>query len=366
MWRPGSSTILRFAAVAVAVAATLALAELAMRALPSGVVAEADLFRLEDGLLLLRPGIVRRHVTPFWDVTIKIDEAGLRDSGRPAAPGETVVLGLGDSLAFGWGVELEETFYARLEVDAAVRLINASVPGTGTADQARMLERLMPGSAPRAVLLSLFVGNDFVDVARGGSAQYAVADGFLTHTAPAGDLQGGLRRLAVHSRLLQLLRTAQFRLGASAAPRRYWDEWMREYAEVHLRAPPGRTRSAVAQTSAALERLDEHCRRAGIPWLLIVLPRSYQVDAGEREEMLRALGWRPEELDLDRPQRLVAAWGQERAVDVVDVLPAFRAHAASGGSALFFTPDAHMTAEGHRVVAEAVRPALDRLLRAAQ
>ena len=62
-----------------------------------------------------------------------------------------------------------------------------------TSDQLRLLEMIWPRYEPRAVLLSFFVGNDFVDVQLGGAAQYDVEDGLLAHR-PLGDESLGVAR----------------------------------------------------------------------------------------------------------------------------------------------------------------------------
>jgi hypothetical protein len=354
----------RAAAAVALIALTLAAAEAGLRMLPSGLVVEADIYRMENGLLLLRPNVTRRHVTPLWDVTLRTNGEGFRDLERGPKPEETVALGLGDSLAFGWGVEREQTFYARLEAAApvAVRLLQAAVPGTGTTDQARLLERLRVRNRPRVAVVGFFVGNDFVDVARGGSAQYQVVDGFLAHRGGRHDGMDQFREWAIRSRLLQLLRAAQFEMGLAGQGDRRWDAWMREYAEIHLARPPERTEQAVRATLAALDDIAGQCERAGTALLLVALPRSFQADPVELAETLRALEWRLDEVDLDRPQRLLAEWAARRGVTFVDVLPAFRRHLEAGGPALFYTPDAHMTPEGHAQAARAIQPVFDEAL----
>ncbi len=346
----------RIAVAAVAVATTLVVAEALLRTLPSGLVVEPDLYRIEDGLLLLRPNLVRRHLTPLWDVTIQTNADGWRDFAGRDVESAPIVIGLGDSQAFGWGVELEQTLYARIEAELGVGILAAAVPGTGTSDQARLLERLLTSHRPKLVLLTFFVGNDFVDCARGGSAQYEVSDGFLAH---AGSSSGNLRRLAIRSRLLQLLRAAQFRLSIAADPERRWDEWMREYAEIHLSDPPPRSERAVRAGLEALDAMLAHCRRSRSRLLFVVAPRSFQLAGPERERMLAGLGWRSADLDIDRPQRILASWAADHNVAFVDLLPAFRAHQ---GAPLFYSPDAHMTAEGHRLAAAELAPPLAALL----
>ena len=88
------------------------------------------------------------------------------------------------------------------------------------------------------------------------------------------------------------------------------------------------------------------------------LPKAEPATPDEAAEMARALGWRPDELDLDQPQGRLAAWAQERGVTFVDLLEPFRAAHRAAGPPLYYSPDAHLTAAGHAVAAQALLPAL--------
>jgi len=281
--------------------------------------------------------------------------AKLLDVASPA-------LGLGDSFAFGWGVEAGESFYSLAEQRIAGPLINAGVPGTATIDQERLLEALIPQYRPRFVVLAFFVGNDFTETGLGGAERLDVVDGLLElkpldgYEAPPA----GLRRLASGSHLLQMLRAVQFQMQGRAdqgGHPRTWDAWMREFAQVHLRRPSQRAEEAMRLTLASLERIADRCSREGIGFAVLVLPRSFQIDEGEREEMRAALGLRLEDLDMDRPQRVLREWAEGKGVLLVDMLDDFQARHAAGAR-LYYSPDAHLTAEGHAAAAEALAAAL--------
>lgn len=329
---------------------------------------EANIYRRDEaGALALRPNLRRRHVTPYWDVTIELNDAGMRDERAAPAPGEAVWLGLGDSMAFGWGVELEEAFYSRIEEALGVRLVNAAVPGTGPTDHLERLENLTGRWRARVVLEAVFVGNDFTDAALGGDEQFEVVDGLLMRKpalgeAPARDWR---RWLARRSHLAQLVRAVQFnrsRGADSSARPRTWDAWMREFAQIHLAEPNARTRRGEAAVLEALESMRRVAAEQGAELVVIVIPRSVQAYPAELEEMRRALGLEPSELDPDRAQRLLGAWAAERGVALVDPLERMRREARAG-ERLYYTPDAHLTAAGHRVVAaEALRVLRERII----
>lgn len=371
--RRSRSYVVKAGVVLLSTVAALAAAEFVLRQWLHAVPQlELDLYERDPrGNLRLRPSIERRHITRLWDVTIRINSEGWRD--REPKPPETapVVLGLGDSMAFGWGVELEESFLSLLEQriisERPLRLIKAAVPGTGTGDQLRLLETIWPRYEPRAVLLSFFVGNDFVDVQLGGAAQFDVEDGLLVRR-PLGNessswLAEARAQLVRRSHVLQLVRAMQLNWTRPDSPQqasqnhppRRWDEWLREFAQVHRKDYPQRTQRAVDDTLRYLDGFQALCQSRSVPLVLVVIPRSYQVYPEERKELLAGLGLSEGELDLDRPQRLLMGWAAERSVTAVDLLPAFRRHQRENpGVNLYSYPDAHMNALGHRAAAAVI------------
>lgn len=322
-----------------------------------------DIYRKsKEGLLLLRPDLARRHVTPQWDVEIRTNSQGRRDHAVPAAPDQAVVLGLGDSQAFGWGVELEESFYSIAERESNVRLIKAAVPGTGPWDYLRTLELLGPQLKPRLAVLAIFVGNDFFDAARGEAGErYEVDDGLLITSGQTVWRD----RLARRSHLLQLARAWQFnRLraeGAAASRSRIWDDSMREFAEIHLRRLTPRAQAGYDKMFLALDEAKQVCDELGIDLALLLVPRSWQVSAQERYALQDALGYADDELDLDRPQREIREWGEGKGVPVWDMPAAMLS--GDSGLELFFTPDAHLNPAGHRQIADVLAAGLGRWLR---
>ena len=383
----------RFALALFAGLLTLVAVEFALRAFPEIAPRTAlDIYRKDSGgNLLLRPGIERRHRTRHWDVSIRTDEGGFRTSALSGSADRAVVasvsagsgdlelgasiLVLGDSFAFGWGVEFEEAFPSLVDGELrrsdTARIINAAVPGTGPSDQLRLLKKLVPVEQPAVVVLAFFVGNDFSDVGLSGADQFRVEDGFLFRKGPAGEESQSSERfhraLVRRSRLLQALGPIYSRWFGSkddSVSQRHWDEWLREFALIHLAAPPERTRPAIEQTLAVLAEIADYCGQRSSRLLLLILPRSYQVYEAELAAMRKALAVSPEELDLHKPQRVLKQWATRSGVDAVDILPSVRRHAAlNPDSPLFYYPDAHLTAEGHALAADALLPALSSAVR---
>lgn len=111
-----------------------------------------------------RPLARERHTTSEFDVSIRINSQGFRGAEwPPATPDGRRILLLGDSVAFGWGVEEEETMARRIEaLDPSWTVLNAAVAGYGTDQQLLLLRQLLPRVAPDLVI-HVFWHNDLFE-----------------------------------------------------------------------------------------------------------------------------------------------------------------------------------------------------------
>jgi lysophospholipase L1-like esterase len=109
----------------------------------------------------------------YQHVEIATNEIGMRDRPlQPHSASAVSLLILGDSVAFGWGVRVEDTFARQLETTLRfegrpVRTLNASVPGYNTYQEWTFLRLNAQRLRPDRVLL-LYVDNDIdaIDPAR--------------------------------------------------------------------------------------------------------------------------------------------------------------------------------------------------------
>lgn len=115
-----------------------------------------------DTVYLLKPG--RRWM--FEGAPARTNSEGFRGAeftpDKP--PGVTRVVGLGDSVMFGWGVADDDTFMARLQTElrdarGALELINCAVPGYNAEQEAALAETRVARYAPDVLLLN-YVLND--------------------------------------------------------------------------------------------------------------------------------------------------------------------------------------------------------------
>ena len=127
--------------------------------------------QLDPSLYFKNPA---RYRGKYGGVEIATNEMGLRERGLWAhRAGERRVLVLGDSVAFGWGVPVQDAFPRQLERElrqstgADYSTINSGVPGYNTGQELTFLRTYGDRLQPDAVVV-LYVDNDIdaIDPAR--------------------------------------------------------------------------------------------------------------------------------------------------------------------------------------------------------
>jgi hypothetical protein len=280
---------------------------------------------------------------------VRVSSLGLRGpelAARSPAAGRRILV-LGDSVAFGWGLDEAESYPAQLEArlrarGVAAEVLNAGVPGYSTASEAALHRELAPKLAPDAVVLAVSL-NDFTPTP--SLSPLGVLVSFDTEPAP-----GWL----AHSELYAFLR---WRLGPLGAPVAAGDDAERNARVVlYLRrvAIATRERFYAEPDGPGWEPIEGGLRElagvAGPRLLLAIFPDEDQIEAaGER-----------------LPQRRWAERCEALGLRCLDLAPAFLGAAGAGP---LFSDLQHPNGRGSAVAAEAtaelLAPASARSARAA-
>lgn len=217
---------LLLAAVSLTVAAVLA--EVAVRLLRPQLfpVHPPGMYVLDDDVgYALTPDFAGRLERAEFSARFTVDDRGLRngaqqpESGTPDADAPRDALRvalLGDSQTFGFGVRDEETFGAHLEAlleDATgedVVVLNAGVPGYGTADQLAFLRSRWETLEPDIVIVQFLPANDFAENKSPAKEWVAIREGMLASRDAAPSrarwtVRGARRWLKRHSHLAALV-----------------------------------------------------------------------------------------------------------------------------------------------------------------
>jgi hypothetical protein len=131
----------------------------------------------------LRPHLALQFAAPGIPTTlVETNDAGFRDRDYPAAKGERTrrILGIGDSLMFGWGIEAGEAYLSlaeerlnREEPEWRWEVINAAVPGYNLAQEVESLERKGLRYSPDLVVVGFFENDGDLPNFIGGESSWA-------------------------------------------------------------------------------------------------------------------------------------------------------------------------------------------------
>ena len=167
-----SGIFVNLALVIISTIFTLLLSEVAIRFLGQTtmyVSPERDRFWRYDSLLgwTHQPGQNGVFVTPQFRTAVSINSQGLRDReySYERQNGKQRILILGDSFAWGYGVEEHQRFSELLESSLGVEAINAGVSGYSTDQELIWFRNVGINYSPDLVIV-VFAGNDIGDNSR--------------------------------------------------------------------------------------------------------------------------------------------------------------------------------------------------------
>ncbi|MFM1919636.1 MAG: hypothetical protein RLZZ303_1270 [Candidatus Hydrogenedentota bacterium] len=268
----------------------------------------------------VKPNLDNFRVRILWNeahsFTLSTDAQGFRRNGDEAM-GDRPILVVGDSTAFGVGVDDADTWPARLHALLRAKgepaaVVNAGVPGHGTVQAVRMAEIYGMPLKPRMVILCA-----------GFNDSGLVPPGELPDLARAARSDAEQSTADSPSRLLHLLSQAvtgaqQLQSGGERA-----------------RLTPEEYRDALAAAQARFTEL-------GLPLLWVRWPTQEEAEYGRP-----ASGGYPQ---------LLLEHGDQPGVHLIDLLPVFQQLEPTP-----YFDFVHTTAQGNQAAAVAVAEALSKL-----
>jgi len=287
------------------------------------------------------PDEMRKRVENFPDagyyrrVSWEINSAGCR--GALPRADQRVVLFVGSSVTFGWGVRAEDSFPGLIrgrleqEPDSQWSVVNAGVPGYSSYQCLRHLEELLPKFKPRVVVVEV-----------------GINDGVWAPGLPDAQMAGVLvdswtSRLIRSSHVLFAANGLLHGTGRHAPPADVPPDERFFYSSMFV---PGHVRVSEEEFRANIGAMEQSADGAGAA-ILFLFPGLYN-EYGDK--------------------RLVKSvrFSHPREVKIVDAI-----HAAAGSDPVdYFLPydEAHLSVKGHRLVADTIWERLtgENLLQAAQ
>ena len=277
-------------------------------------------------LVLGPPGTETRQVknTGDFDILVRINRHGLRDDKDIATATADDIVVVGDSVAWGWGVEARGRLSDLLQETTGKRTFNVSAPTDIEGYAALLAYARSLGARIGQVVVAVSMETDLRD--------YSAPP--VTGSGSGFDLKDWLAR---HSAAYVLLTTAV-----------HHTPWLRDVAvRLGLVVPNlegiARHEDDPAVVEASADRLQALARQYR---LLVVLIPS------------RALWLGGDRAVEDRLHRAFVAALRNRDIDVLDLRPFFEAGGAPLG--YHFANDGHWSPRGHRLAADAISQHLAR------
>jgi lysophospholipase L1-like esterase len=283
-----------------------------------------------------------------FSFTYTTDEHGFRN--RAPWPPRAEIVVVGDSMAFGYGVEDDETWTALLEDRLPrARIVNLGLVGAAPQQYLRLYDAFGQELQPALVLFCLFPGNDLAEaelfdrwVQDGSKGNYYLR----RFSENGGEERLDLRGLLEQSYLVNFLRDvrqhARSQLGGRTitfADRGRLQLVPALYDNLDRRTDPDHP--AFRMTLDAVEQTRALAEQNGSAFLVLLVPT--------KEEVYLPL------LDQEPPPLTApfAAQFDDLGIPYLDLTPGLRASARQG-ERLFFEVDGHPNAAGYRLMADLV------------
>lgn len=302
-----------------------------------------------------------------------------REYADEKAAGVTRIVLIGDSFTFSsGGIPYSDAWHLRLEGRLQegrpdrVELLNLGVPGVGPLFERRLWQLEGSRLDADAVLLALFVGNDFTD--HYGAEMEESRVGPAARWSYTVRLLRNLGRvLGEHGTELEGVKTLVTGDGAGDGERGGYElpGYRAAFAnrkpfyshERLIRIESQRMRlcdrgqseafaELLARVTAVLRDFRREVEATGAVFRVVVLPDRFQVNGDERDEALALLGMTAGEFDWDRPQRELAAFFEEEGIAYLDLLPAFRERSRT--EQLFDPGNTHWNVRGNAFVGDTI------------
>ena len=307
----------------------------------------------------LRPGTSVRYSTPEFSNDLTINRQGVRDYDDigPKGPEERRVLILGDSYVFAVQVPLSDTFGEQLEVrlnesDPAHRwrVINGGVQGYGPVEEWLFYRHLASRFDPDIVLILVSVANDAIEAF---DAKAKLELGRVPEETHVQRSRLQLRQIIRSSLVLQLVHLRVDQLHA----RTFAGTFERPLVG-YLERPPSYFFDGLQTAERAFGHITAHARKNGAKAALVLMPARFQIRDAEYRTLSNAAEHAGNKLVRNAATERFATALARLDEPTLDLLPIFSS--VQDPEALYFVGNSHLTARGHRVVAEALQDFLSR------
>ena len=312
-----------------------------------------------------------------FETTFTTNSMGLRDEEGAGLTRERPVrvVALGDSFTWGFGVNDDEIYTSVIEeLEPRIEVVNLGVTAYGLRQEINYFRKLGTSMDPDIVLLAL-VMNDITDplrirpgesvaqwMDRIGMRPAEQPDPAPEEVRPPSEESWSIGKikpwLADHS-VLYRAATDVINTNKTVVDLLVWLGIKGELAgfeelDSNLRPflvdYPESVVESVEQTKSEILELRDIVNAAGARLLVVVVPALQAVDRRARMNSIAYTKYYDEDFDVDKPFRLMAEFGEEEEIAVLNTVSSIR-EAAESDSYPYLRSDMHFNPVGHRVFA---------------
>jgi hypothetical protein len=283
-----------------------------------------------DGYFAQNNGDFRIH--------LKLNEAGLRN-GEPISSADGRLWALGDSMTFGWGVEVEEMYSSVLKKILKRPVYNLANPGTDICGYQAMAARMPIYAKPTAVTVGLVLENDLRIYDCKEEFRSAEALGYEEPKKSTGLVEYNFLNLKLYlTQNLALYNFFAVSLKRVAIIHRFLTTLglVKRTHIVNNRIDRSLILAVANSAAAELVRLRNKFFDT-IPFYVLIIPTRFEI--------------RENATDFRDMRLAVKAALERRNIQTVDPFPIFR---DAGFTATHFKHDGHWSALGHTLAAKAL------------
>lgn len=296
-----------------------------------------------------------------FNIRMRSNSYGFRDReyqlSRQAGMKRVIVLG--DSFAWGWGVEQEEIFCKVAEREAKnTEFINLGQAGYGTAQEYLLFKKLGIKFSPDLTVLAFFI-NDIYDNYDEWSLKkplFRLQEGNLVLKRGPKPFKSTINQFLQKNFLLYNF--IDYRLAMLKQLTKPFNV-IDVPEECFYKNYPERISAAWDLTNALLIKLDEQTRHR---LLIMYIPDRVQIEKETYHKALIASNLEEKKIDVLHPNKILKRFSEDHRIPFLDLTPFFR-KANEKGVPIYFKHDGHLTKEGHELAGKKLREKIEKLLR---
>ena len=314
-----------------------------------------------------------------FSVYLQTNDQGIRDtrSLSEIRGAKDRIMVMGDSFAFGVGVNFQDLFSTRLQEKLRADGADAAVFSTGFDDgfgpvqYEYYLEKFLDQYDPHLVVMALFAYNDFHDhsiirttrgedgrIVKQELAGVRVVDGHLAKAdAQANSVYVRFRTwLFNHSVLYVMFRKALFRFGLSYEGREHGPGSKVPY--FFLKGAPQENDALYKGCLQSIQNMAAFLKARNKDFVVMYVPTNFQIAERYESLMYDLFGYDKESVreayGAGQPQGFLQDFLGRHGIRFLDLTESLR-QAEAQGQKTYYEVDAHWTPAGHACVAAALR-----------